>query len=172
MHLLGRQPPSEIRDWLLDTSSLTARLLEASEGDFAVKVIGEKWGRPMLSEYQVLGLPITEQAKIRQVYLYGKGQPWVFARTVIPASTLTGPERRLNHLGTRPLGAYLFAQQGMLRGEVEITRIPAGRALFDIATAPLKKKPKAIWGRRSVFYLHGKALLVSEIFVDRLFCDD
>lgn len=101
-------------------------------------------------------------AVIREVVLYGKDQPWVYARSVLPLSSLTGHLRRLRKFDNRPLGALLFAEPSMRRGKLEIASIhpsqvalPAALGVFD---APL-------WGRRSVFYLTGKPLLVSEIFL-------
>ncbi len=46
-----------------------------------------------------------------------------------------------------------------------MAEIKPGQRLFHTATARLKADPPSIWGRRSVFYLHDKPLLVSEIFL-------
>jgi chorismate--pyruvate lyase len=89
----------------------------------------------------------------------------VFARTVIPRDTLVGSNRRLTRLKTRPLGAVLFADPGMERGPVEIARLTPCDRLFPAATRRLASAPEAIWGRRSLFTLAGKPLLVSEIFL-------
>jgi len=43
--------------------------------------------------------------------------------------------------------------------------IGSGQKLFRRATERLAQQPKSIWGRRSVFNLHDKPLLVSEIFL-------
>jgi len=105
---------------------------------------------------------------IREVYLLCDAQPWVFARTVIPTRTLTGPRRRLTRLRGKPLGAVLFADPAMKRSQIEIARIQNGQALFDDATSQLSVTPDEIWGRRSAFFLGGKPLLVSEIFLPNI----
>lgn len=110
----------------------------------------------------------NEGAVVRMVYLLCDGKPWVFARTVIPLRTLSGPQRRLTHLGSKPLGELLFADKTMRRGEVEVARLAAGSPVFSMAAQALKQKPGEIWGRRSVFYLQGKPLLVSEMFLPDL----
>jgi len=92
----------------------------------------------------------------------------VFARTVIPASSLRGRLRRLSMLGTRPLGALLFADPGMRRDAPEIARIHPGHDIFLQAVQHSRARPAAIWGRRSVFYLDNKPLLVSEIFLPEI----
>ena len=72
----------------------------------------------MADEARALGLRLGAWAWIREVQLLGDGQPWVFARTLIPADTLRGRGRRLTRLGTRPLGEVLFTDPGVRRGPV------------------------------------------------------
>lgn len=150
--------------WLLDTDSLTQRLIAACDGQFEVEVVSEQWQKPMRSERCALGLKQGQLARIRQVRLLCSGRPCVFARTVIPHTTLKGPVRRLTMLGTKPLGAVLFADPTMRRDEMQIASLDRNNFLYDIAMNKLKNK-KTIWGRRSVFYLSDKPLLVNEIFL-------
>ena len=166
-YLFGRQVPEEMAWWLFDPNSLTARLVDACGGQFRVEVISQAWQRPMLNEEQCLNMPVCHHALVRQVYLYCDDRPWVFARTVIPRTTLSGEERQLAYLRDKPLGAVLFAEPTMRRSEVEVAEIHRGQRLYQTATATagLNDKPASIWGRRSVFYLHNKPLLVSEIFL-------
>jgi chorismate--pyruvate lyase len=160
-----QQPGSALRDWLLDTGSLTRRVQEACVGRFRVRVEFQGWDRPRLDESLALRLRQPRRALIREVHLLCDDRPWVFARTVIPISTLRGRERRLAHLGERPLGAVLFADPHMTRGPVEVACIRAGQPLYAAAVQGLRQRPAAIWGRRSVFQLGGKPLLVSEFFL-------
>jgi len=102
---------------------------------------------------------------VRQVQLLCDGEPQVFARTIVPVTTLTGAQRQLAFLGDRPLGAFLFAHPGMQRAPVELACIRPGETMFGRATSGLKREPAAIWGRRSVFRIGGKPLLVTEIFL-------
>lgn len=162
---LRQSVPDVLRVWLLDKGSLTDRLKRCCEGHFSVRVLNEAWQRPQRNEAQVLDMSGTALAWVRQVQLLCNGKPWVFARTVIPVTTLSGAQRRLAHLGNRPLGAYLFADPGMQRSPVQLACIRPGSTLFDDAVQGLAAKPRAIWGRRSVFRVGGKPLLVSEIFL-------
>ena len=125
----------------------------------------EGWQRPRLDEARVLGMPRWNIGWVRQVQLLCDGRPWVFARTVIPVRTLSGAERRLARLGNRPLGAFLFADPGMSRGAVELARIGNEHAMFAEATSGIVDSPAEIWGRRSVFRIGGKPLLVTEVFL-------
>jgi chorismate--pyruvate lyase len=152
--------PGQWRPWLSDTGSLTQRLIDACNGELTVQVLRQNLGVPRLSERRALGLPQRRQALIREVILLGGGIPWVYARSIIPLSTLTGRLRRLRQLDNRPLGALLFSEPSMCREPVEI-------ACYTSAQMPtaLAAKQSTMWGRRSVFRLHNKPLLVSEIFL-------
>lgn len=118
-----------------------------------------------MSERRVLRVRRRQLALIREVRLLCDEVPWVFARTVIPRTTLTGSERRLAHLGERPLGAVLFADPRMQRGAVEVARLEPGSGLHHHALQGTDGSVDALWGRRSVFRLGRKPLLVSEIFL-------
>lgn len=157
--------PCALRAWLLDTASLTLRLQQLCPGRFRVCLLSQSWGRPFGDEARVLGMRSGSLALIRQVQLLCGEQPWVYARTVIPVGSLRGRLRRLAHLGTRPLGGMLFADPSMRRGGVELARLGAGQAMHAAATFHLAACPAAIWGRRTVFRLAQRPLLVSEIFL-------
>lgn len=157
--------PEEIRACLLDPTSLTRRLQELCAGEFRVRVLKQGWARPSHEEARVLGLRAGAYANVREVHLLCHEHPSVFARTVIPPRTLKGRYRRLTRLGSRSLGAVLFSDKTMRRGGMEVARITAGHCLFERAVSHLRKRPAVIWGRRSLFHLAGKPLLLSEIFL-------
>ena len=163
--LFGRKAPHEISEWLFDEGSLTKRVQQHCCQQFSVKVLSQTWHRPMLNEAMRLNVRAEQHALIRQVLLYCGDTPWVFARTVIPLVTLTGPQRFLASLGNRPLGAVLFADPSIVRDEMEVACIQPGQRMFASATACLNQIPDCIWGRRSVFYLQKKPLLVNEVFL-------
>ncbi|MCL5668481.1 MAG: chorismate lyase [Gammaproteobacteria bacterium] len=159
------QIPASLWSWLFDSASLTRRLLEVCDGTFEVRVLRQGWQRALAEESCELELRAGAPVFVREVYLLCHGEPWVFARTVIPRATLSGKYRRLTRLGNRSLGAVLFADRTMRRGELEIACLTRGQALFEGAARHLAAKPQSIWGRRSVFQLSGKPLLLSEIFL-------
>ena len=138
---------------------------QACIGQFRVRVLSQGWGRPLRSEARVLRLRHGERCLVREVHLLCDKRPWVFARTIIPATTLSGPQRRLARLGSRPLGAVLFADPSMRRGAVQIAALTARHVMFARATRNLMQRPQRIWGRRSVFRVADKPLLVSEFFL-------
>jgi chorismate--pyruvate lyase len=168
-YFLRSSIPADLSAWLLDRESLTLRLQQLCPGKsssgFRVQVLSQTRALPRLDEAQALAMQAREMALIRQVLLRCGRQPWIYARTVIPVTSLRGKLQRLAGLGTRPLGGVLFADPGMQRGQVELAEILPGQAVFAAATAHMSRQPAAIWGRRSVFRLSDRPLLVSEIFL-------
>ena len=105
----------------------------------------------------------THSALVRKVLLCCNDQPLVYARTVIPVTTIQGAQRRYANMGNRPLGAMLFADRTMRREAVEVAMLPA----TDVANQYTSIN-EPIWGRRSVFRVSGKPLLVNEYFLPEL----
>ncbi len=158
------RPAKTLWRWLLDPASLTQRL-QAVCGELRVEVLRNTWARPTLDELRTLGLRPGQRALVREVHLLCDGRPWVFARTVIPRETLGGKYRRLTQLGNRSLGAVLFADKTMRRAEVHVACLTPVHQLYTCATRSLTGKPRQLWGRRSLFYLRERPLLLSEIFL-------
>ncbi|SEG83837.1 chorismate lyase [Marinobacterium lutimaris] len=143
--------PRHLRRWLTDHGSLTRLLKRASKGRFSVRVVRQGYHRPGPAEAAALRLRSRQQALIREVYLCGAGEPWVYARTVIPVTTLSGSHRTLKLIGSRSLGSLLFRDPSMQRQPLQIARLNEG-----------------LWARRSVFHLERKPLLVCEVFLPSL----
>lgn len=161
-------PPSVARDWLVDAGSLTRRVQAACDGEFRVEVRRQTRSRPLPSETARLKMRNHVVALVREVSLRCGEQPWVFARTLIPLSSLRGSARRLTMLGNRPLGALLFADPSAERGSMEFARLLPGHHQFELAAAGLEQRPAELWGRRTLFHFDGKPLLVNEIFLPDL----
>lgn len=157
--------PGNILDWLLDPASLTERLRAVCLERFHVEVLAQRWSLPAFGEARALGLRHGRYGLVRQVYLRCGDRALVFARTVIPAETLSGDERRLANLRTRPLGGLLFAEPSLRRMHVSIERLMPGDVLYAAATRGISERPAVIWGRRSLFAIKRKALMVSEYFL-------
>ena len=153
--------PYCIRQWLLDSGSLTQRLIKTSKGHFSVTVLRQEWQRPRLSETQLLRMAPREKAIIREVALNCGNQTWVFARSVIPASSLCGRLRRLRKFDNSSLGALLFSDPSMRRAPFQLAKIEGQNP--QIPNHLQQDKP--LWGRRSRFQLAGKPLMVSELFL-------
>ncbi len=159
------QVPEAIAQWLFDEGSLTKRLRKTSNGDFRVELLGQQWARPLRCERRALGLEDRAVALIRQVRLWCNGRAVVYARTVLPRSTLVGRLRPLARLGGRPLGERLFRDRTMCRGVMEVAEITPEQGFY---AWPQGSGGQSLWGRRSVFTVSGRPLLVNEIFLPPL----
>ncbi|MES9941199.1 MAG: chorismate lyase [Candidatus Thiodiazotropha sp. 6PLUC2] len=161
--------PIDAQAWLRDTGSLTKRVIEhCGEGRFRVRLLQQGWDIPLNSERQALHIRQGRLALIRDVVLLCEDAPWVFARTWIPVKTLKGSARRLMQLGERPLGAVLFSDPKVSRGSTLIARLTPGHTLFDAASSQLEQMPEQLWGRRTLFYVDSRPILINELFLPDL----
>ena len=142
--------------WLTLEGSLTRALQLRCRRSFHVDVLSEGFMVPSLEEARTLGLPIRQTAWIREVQLCGDGEPWVMARTVIPRHTLAGKGRQLQHLGRKPLGAWLFSRPEWRRGD------------FQTGICQATAAGQARVARRSRFFSGSRHLLVGEYFLPGL----
>lgn len=155
-------PPSATqRDWLCDQDSLTRKLTELADQYFSVLPLVEGWQNLRADECLALGVPDGSQGWVREVYLRGHQQPWVFARSVATRAALDGSGLDLAHLGTRSLGELLFSDQAFSRGPLQACHYPS-------AWLPAEVRAEQLWARRSRFSRGPLALLVVEVFLPSL----
>ena len=139
--------------WVASTDSLTARLIAAGDPQrFSVRLLHQGIGFPYVDEAAALSLPPRRYAWLREVALCLDDTPWVVARSVAPLAELRG--QRLERLGERSLGSWLFQQPDLRRGPIEVTR-----------QMPRFVAASSRWGRRSCFRHGGLSLLVQEYFL-------
>lgn len=160
--------PEQIYAWLRDPASLTRRVTDACDGEFRVRVRFQGWGKAMNSETRLLRLRLREACLIREVELLCNDEPQVFARTLMPASSLRGAARQLSHLRNKPLGKVLFADPHTRRKQLQIARFLPQHESFRSAVSHLKDMPEELWGRRTLFLYAGKQILVNEVFLPTL----
>lgn len=154
-----------IRQWLFESGSLTQRLRDLCGAELHVRLLKQVWQKPFLGESHQLELPVCRYALIREVALCCGEMPLVCARTIIPLQTLRGAQRRLSNLGTRPLGEVLFSTPKLERNGFELAEVAGtiwNRKCFS------ECPDEAVWGRRTIYSIGGRELLVSEFFLPAL----
>ena len=77
---------------------------------------------------ELMLLPKESRYWLREILLCADGEPWLAGRTVVPESTLCGPELALQNLGKTPLGRYLFTSSTLTRDFIEIGRVRISRS--------------------------------------------
>lgn len=158
--------PSDLRLWLTDEGSLTARI-RARCDDFSVRVLRQGAGAVLRDECEVLGLRPGRRSLAREVLLMAGGTPVVFARTVLPQIHPRGAWQLLRGIGSRPLGAALFSDPGIERCPLATASLDWRDARYHraVETGAVAGRPARLWARRSVFRQNGQPLLVTEVFL-------
>lgn len=140
------QLDAALLDWLMLEDSMTKKF-EQQGKQVTVTLLREEFVGPEAVTEELALLPTDTRYWLREILLCADGEPWLVGRTVVPESTLNGPELALQNLGTTPLGRYLFTSSTLTRDFIE-----AGKA-------------DELWGRRSRLRLNGKPLLLTELFL-------
>ncbi|WP_455476459.1 chorismate lyase [Bartonella sp. B17] len=138
--------PADVNDWLMEEGSMTRRFETHCT---CIRVEPQREGfitQDKLKE-EAEHLPKTSRYWLREVILMGDNQPWLIGRTVIPQETLFYHNQALMHLGTTPLGRYLFSSDKLTRDYIHIGR------------------QNTLWARRSRLRLAGQPLLLTELFL-------
>lgn len=155
-----------LRRWLTDRGSLTARLQQHA-GSIQVKVLFQGLRRANRDEVFLFASPVT-RVLVREVLLLHGATPLVFAHTVLAYGGLRGAWRSVARLGTRPLGAALFADPRVARFPLHQKKLRRTHALHLRAAAHLKRLPPSLWARRSIFAVGKSPILVSEVFLSAI----
>lgn len=136
----------QLLEWLLLEDSMTKRF-EQQGKKVTVTLIREGFVTPDEIVEERDHLPDEARYWLREILLCADGEPWLAGRTVVPESTLSGPELALQKLGNTPLGRYLFTSSTLTRDFIDIGR------------------HEQLWGRRSRLRLGGKPLMLTELFL-------
>ena len=155
--------PEHLRSWLLDPDSLTARLKTHCH-QFSVELLGQQVEYCQPHE-AVAAIPAGEKVLVREVLLYCDDKPQVFARSLLPMSSLTGAEQALANLGTQSLGQVLFNNPSLERKTIEVATFDLNSSVGKLAGDLQLNVTHSLWGRRSIFVLENKPLMVAEVFL-------
>lgn len=158
---VSSQTDEQTLDWLFDQGSLTRRLTHHCAGAFSVLPLLEGWQSLRDDECTALDLPLGSCGWVREVYLCGHGQPWVFARSVAAQSALQQGGLNMDQLGSRSLGELLFCDKAFERGTLQVCHYPR-------YWLPTVDQADDLWARRSRFSRAGLSVLVAEVFLPSL----
>jgi chorismate--pyruvate lyase len=154
-----------LHGWLSDSASLTARI-EARCNQLRVKVLAQGLARPHHDEAILLGLRAGELACVREVLLIADDRPVVYARSLLSRGDLRGAWRMFAGIGSRPLGAALFADPLVHRAPLNVHRMDRRDTRYRrVAGCVGLDGNTALWARRSCFMRRGCPLIVCEVFL-------
>jgi chorismate--pyruvate lyase len=163
---------TSLQAWLLHAGSFMRRLKEKGIPDARIKVVSQEWQHAEPWENKLLNVESDALTLVREVLIVSEKKCWMFARSVFPRETLTGDEAELANLNTRPLGTVLFNHPEMKRSEFSYTCLRPGMDWHQKVANHLHEymndennKLADFWSRYSLFQLHEKSLLLTEIFL-------
>ena len=161
--------PKYLLNWLVEPSSLTARLKRHCS-QFRVEVLGQQIELCQSHEANDV-IKVNEQVLVREVLLYCDDVPQVFARSLLPLSTLTDDEQQLAELGNQPLGQVLFNNPSLVRKNLTIATFDQSSSVGQLVKSlSIDVDDQFImWGRSSLFFVHQKPLMVAEVFLPQAF---
>ena len=152
---LNMSSPPQLTPWLDAKGSLTAMLETKAGQPLRVQRLYEGYRLLSLAQKKQLGLQGSALnrpmlAWVREVYLYGDDQqPWVWAQSIFPLSSLQGQARRLQQLKGTPIGYVLFKRSVTLPNQRSIQYTNKG------------------WQRQTRYNWYGRKLLISETFLSK-----
>jgi len=149
------------KDFLLDTGSLTKRLILLSKNNFRVQVTGSYWAIPERHESIAMGIKTGHAVYIREVILYCHDTPYVFARSLFPPTSLRGRLALVKNFGNKSLGDLLFSAPFAKRQPMQLCQISGIEKVLPRAL----QQATSVWGRRSRFEVEDNSILVSEFFL-------
>jgi chorismate--pyruvate lyase len=93
------------------------------------------------------------------------------AHSVIPTLSASGSNHGVLRLGSKPLGAVLFAKtrkRSKAKSPRDIARLDKSSALWKRCSKNYPELSSPLWARRTLYKLKGHPLLVNEIFLPAL----
>jgi chorismate--pyruvate lyase len=166
---LRHKLPGNVQSWTYESGSLTQRLRNFYGDSVAVKILLQRWNTPFLTERRLLKLPEHRNNFTREVLLHVNGKPLILARTIIPAATIKAAKSNLSRLGNRPLGEIIFSYPKLERIAMDVALINPPTWTQSALVETGIDQP--IWGRRTVYAIAHKQMLVSEFFLPEVLRD-
>jgi chorismate lyase len=165
-HVNSVSPSREMRSWLVDTASLTVKLMACSR-QFRVRRLSQQRGICLTDEFAEVTLPRRRCVQEREVLLQCDGRPTVYAHTIVPLHATASDWPFFGTLGERSLGSTLFGDPRVARGQLQFARLRAQHPLARRACAAIGEGPIdfPIFARRCLYRRRNGALLVTELFL-------
>ncbi|MCY4356840.1 MAG: chorismate lyase [Gammaproteobacteria bacterium] len=150
--------PVETRE-LLREGSLTARAKQLAGNSFQLEVRDQCWRQVNVESQLMLFGQVAASKRVwsRKIAMLGHGEDWILAHTLMPETSAEGALSAVFDLKNKPLGDFLFEQPQLLR------------ASFELGCS--QQIIPQMWGRRSMFTLHSKPIMVAEFFTPAFFME-
>lgn len=154
--------------WLMDTYVLTKGLGSIEAASCQLALLDERMATLSADETTAFSADVSGLAWVRQIEHVVEGEAVIYARTVVPLPTFEAFKADFLSLGTQPIGERLLYDRETVSRDAFQYRIilanewPYQRA-FNTGDAP-----PSLNARRSMFYMQGYPLLITEVFMSTL----
>jgi len=171
-HINHVQAPKNIRAWLTETGSLTAKLI-AHSTNFRIQRIYQQRAYCWFDEFEAIGLHKVSKVVAREVLLRCDGIPAVYAHTVTPINSNASQWPLFKTLGEKSLGTTLFQDPQVKRGRLQFARLSPNHPAMQRARLLTQheidaKFDQPLFARRSLFFRRGGVMLVTELFLPNI----
>ena len=154
---------AHMRPWLIGKGLLSLRMKDRCGHRYGAHLV-DQWTGLLGADLRTCLRAQDSAGLFRDEELSCDGKVWVFARTVVPDSTLC-VHPWLGELGDSPVGEILADLSGVERSSYEYARLPAEDDLSARALRDTDLRPSGLWARRSRISLRGLPILSQEAFL-------
>jgi chorismate--pyruvate lyase len=140
---------ASILSWLSESGPITNRIKLSQE--FELELLNDEIDEISKEEELFLN-SVSETFRVRRVILLGNNTPVVYAKSVIPSSTIENGLSSLGKIGNAPLGDILFTPGVFTKLEM-------------VCASFLSKEKNVYWGRKIKYSVNSEPISVMEVFL-------
>jgi chorismate--pyruvate lyase len=140
---------ASILSWLSESGPITNRIKLSQE--FELELLNDEIDEISKEEELFLN-SVSKTFRVRRVILLGNNTPVVYAKSVIPSSTIENGLSSLGKIGNAPLGDILFTPGVFTKLEM-------------VCASFLSKEKNIYWGRKIKYSVNSEPISVMEIFL-------
>ena len=140
---------ASILSWLSESGPITNRIKLSQE--FELELLNDEIDEISKEEELFLN-SFSETFRVRRVILLGNNTPVVYAKSVIPSSTIENGLSSLGKIGNAPLGDILFTPGVFTK-------------LKMVCASFLSKEKNVYWGRKIKYSVNSEPISVMEVFL-------
>ena len=140
---------TSILSWLSESGPITNRIKLSQE--FELELLNDDIDEISKEEELFLN-SVSKTFRVRRVILLGNNAPVVYAKSVIPSSTIENGLSSLGKIGNAPLGDILFTPGVFTKLEM-------------VCASFLSKEKNVYWGRKIKYSVNSEPISVMEVFL-------
>ena len=140
---------ASVLSWLSESGPITNRIKLSQK--FELELLNDEIDEISKEEELFLN-SVSETFRVRRVILLGNNTPVVYAKSIIPSSTIENGLSSLGKIGNAPLGDILFTPGVFTKLEM-------------VCASFLSKEKNVYWGRKIKYSVNSEPISVMEVFL-------